>query len=98
MAAMNRLWVRLTAVFLLVALLAVGVVSLAAGRITSASFRQYVGEETAASMAYRLEDYYAATGSWAGAESLLSGSRGWHAGRAAFFAGRWEWASIGRYA
>jgi two-component system sensor histidine kinase BaeS len=76
MAAMNRLWVRLTAVFLLVALLAVGVVSLAAGRITSASFRQYVGEETAASMAYRLEDYYAATGSWAGAESLLSGWRG----------------------
>jgi two-component system sensor histidine kinase BaeS len=73
---MNRLWVRLTAVFLLVALLAVGVVALAVSRITSAGFRQYVGEEAAQTMAYLLEDYYAATGSWLGVEAVLSGQRG----------------------
>jgi signal transduction histidine kinase len=70
---MNRLWVRLTVVFLLVALLAVGVISIAVGRVTSASFRAYVSEEAAQEMAFRLEEYYAATGSWDGAEALLFG-------------------------
>lgn len=68
---MNKLWVRLALVFLLVALLAVGVVALTVERITANSFRQYVGQEAGETLSQRLEDYYASTGSWEGVETIF---------------------------
>lgn len=72
---MNRLWVRLSLGFLLVVALGIGAMTLAISRATEASFRGYVGNRNAASAGHdlidRLQDHYAATGSWDGADSLL---------------------------
>ena len=71
---MNRLWVKLSAAFFLVALTAVGVVAVLASRATGSEFRQYVvasGMGTQGASAAALEEFYAATGSWNDVEQLL---------------------------
>lgn len=72
---MNRLWVRLTGAFLLVALVAVLVVAVVIGRVVERSFMGYVGRTNALTMAAelagQLEAYYAEHGSWEGAADLL---------------------------
>ncbi len=72
---MNRLWVKLTAAFLAVSLVAIGVVAAFALRTTSSQFRQYVvatGMGAQAGWADVLIDYYAGRGSWDGVETLLA--------------------------
>ncbi len=72
---MNRLWVKLTAAFLAVSLVAIGVVAAFALRTTSSQFRQYVvatGMGAQAGWADVLTDYYAGRGSWDGVETLLA--------------------------
>jgi signal transduction histidine kinase len=71
----NRLWVKLTLAFVAVALAAVGVVAVLAARTTGAEFQEYVvstGMMAQASYADALVEYYAANGSWAGVEAVLS--------------------------
>lgn len=76
---MNRLWVRLSLAFLLVAWIAVGAVALVVRSTIESSFRHYVNQRDNATfestVTERLEAHYAATGSWAGAEALLPGPR-----------------------
>ncbi|MCD4686254.1 MAG: HAMP domain-containing protein [Anaerolineae bacterium] len=76
---MNRLSVRLSLAFLVVTLLAIGAVALIVRDSTARTFRQYLNqsddtfsnEETL----LRLEEHYAETGSWVGADVLLPGSQ-----------------------
>jgi len=71
----NRLWVKLTAAFLAVALAAIGVVALLTVRTTDNQFRQYVvasGMGMQEGLAASLTSYYARNGSWTGVESLLA--------------------------
>jgi len=71
----NRLWVKLTAAFLAVALAAIGVVALLTVRTTDNQFRQYIvasGMGAPDAIAASLEDFYARNGSWTGVESLLA--------------------------
>ncbi len=73
---MNRLWVKLTAAFLVIALAAIGVVALLTLRTTDNQFRQYVvasGMGSQDAIAESLTDYYARNGSWVGVDSLLAG-------------------------
>ncbi|MBN1565843.1 MAG: HAMP domain-containing histidine kinase, partial [Anaerolineae bacterium] len=76
----NRLWVRLSLAFLLVAWLAIAAVALIVRSSTSNSFRQYVQERESDTLqgvsAADLEAYYAEHGAWAGVESLLPGPKG----------------------
>ncbi len=76
---MNRLWVRLTVAFLVVALVAVGSVAVVVNRITASSFRSYIGQQTNANanadLLRQLEDHYASTGSWEGAQAILAQAR-----------------------
>ena len=77
---MNRLWVRLTAAFLLVALVAVALFALVMSRTVETQFRGYVGVQTSRAATERavelLTQYYAENGSWAGVETLLLGGNG----------------------
>ena len=71
---MNRLWLKLTAAFLVVSLAAIGVVAALTLRATDNEFRQYVvatgmGNQTVA--AEVLAEYYSGQGSWDGVEQLL---------------------------
>lgn len=71
---MNRLWVKLTAAFLLVSLAAIGVVGAFSLRATEGGFRQYVvasGMGNQAVAAETLAQYYAGQGSWDGVGTLL---------------------------
>jgi signal transduction histidine kinase len=71
----NRLWVKLTAAFLLVSLTAVGVVGALFLRTTDAEFRQYVvasGMGNQAASAQTLAEYYALQGSWTGVNRVLA--------------------------
>lgn len=72
----SRLWVRLLAAFLAVALLAVGAVALIVRSATETSFRRYVDQSSAppfaAEQVAMLQDYYAARGSWEGVASVLT--------------------------
>jgi hypothetical protein len=76
---MNRLWVRLSLAFMLVAWIAVGAVALIVRSSIESSFRHYVNQRDGASFESavigRLEAYYAETGTWTGAEALLPGPR-----------------------
>ena len=72
---MNRLWVKLTAAFLAVSLVAIGVVAAFALRTTGDQFREYVvatGMGAQGGWADTLTDYYAGRGSWEGVEILLA--------------------------
>ncbi len=82
---MNRLWVRLSAAFLLVAWVGIGAVALIVRQATEAGFRQYLDQREAAGgnpdQVARLQAYYAAQGGWQGAEAVLyarSGEGGAH--------------------
>lgn len=79
---MNRLWVRLTAAFLIVALVAVGSVAVVVNRTTASSFRSYIGQQTTATanaeLLRQLRDHYASTGSWERAQAILAQA---HSGR-----------------
>jgi signal transduction histidine kinase len=83
---MNRLWVRLSLAFLIVAWLAVGVIALVVRTTTAENFRVYLNRRAASSDSgtiLALEDYYAEHGTWDGAESLLPGPKGGGYGRGA---------------
>lgn len=77
---MNRLWVRLSLAFLVVAWIAIGVIALIVRSSTEHSFRQYLNQRDASVFSENsiaaLEAYYAANGTWAGAEDLLPGPKG----------------------
>jgi signal transduction histidine kinase len=79
---MNKLWARLAAAFLAVALVAVGAVAVVVNRTTASSFRTYVGQQNAAAVDSQLvqvlEAHYARVGSWEGAQDLLPGQQGGH--------------------
>jgi signal transduction histidine kinase len=79
---MNKLWTRLAAAFLIVALVAVGAVAVVVNRTTASSFRSYVGQQNAAAvdsqLVQALEAHYASVGSWEGAQDLLPGQQGGH--------------------
>jgi len=73
---MNKLWLRLTFAFLLVAWVSIIALALVVQRSTDADFRQYVNQSmnaVGADQIAQIEAYYAANGSWAGIESLLTG-------------------------
>lgn len=76
---MNKLWVRLTGAFLVVALVAVGAVAMIVNRTTANSFRSYVGQQTTANanaeLIRSLETFYTNTGSWTGAQDILANAR-----------------------
>ena len=72
---MNRLWVKLTAAFLIVSLAAIGVVAAFSLRATSDEFRQYIvasGMGNQAVAAETLVEYYTLRGSWDGVAPLLA--------------------------
>lgn len=85
---MNRMWVRQTLAFLLVAWVSVGAMALVVQRTTETSFRQYI--MTRGSMNFNaalidsLQSYYMQHGTWIGANSLLgrngNGMMGWRGG------------------
>lgn len=74
---LNRLWVRLSLAFLLVAWVSIGTLTLVVYQTTEVVFRQYITERDRVTfnpdLIDRLLDYYAANKSWAGAESALTG-------------------------
>jgi len=77
---MNRLWVRLSVAFLVVAWLAIGAVALIVNTTTEHSFRQYLNQRDSSffddEAIARLEAYYTDNGSWEGVEALLPGPKG----------------------
>ncbi len=73
---MNRLSVRLSLAFLLSAWIGIGAMVLVVQRTLNTGFRQYLSareSEVNPEQTARLESYFAANGSWVGAESALSG-------------------------
>ena len=76
---MNKLWVRLSAAFLVIVWLAIAVIALVVQVSTARNFRQYLNRRDAsffdAATLTRLEDYYVENGSWDGVESLLPGPK-----------------------
>jgi signal transduction histidine kinase len=72
---MNKLWVRLTAAILLITWIVLATVTLVVHQAVDASFRQYVGARNMdifdSALIEELQSYYAASGSWAGAEAML---------------------------
>ncbi len=71
----HTLWFRLTAAFLLVAIIGVMVVALLANQATTQGFHAYLSQDQAAQWAdlqADLADYYVRQGSWQGAETLLT--------------------------
>lgn len=75
---MNRLWLRLALGFALVSLVSTLSVALLANLAAEASFRGYLARSlaTESGVVERLTAFYAATGSWQGAEHLLTSGRG----------------------
>lgn len=82
---MNRLAIRLSLAFLLVAMLAIGAIAIIVRTTTENSFRSYVNQRNAPIFSDQniteLETYYAENGSWEGVESLLPRGSGSGAGR-----------------
>jgi len=80
MNRLNKLWLRLSLAFLLVALLAIAAVALIVRSTTEDSFRQYIQERESDTLqgvsAAELEAYYAENGSWQGVGKLLPGPKG----------------------
>ncbi|HEX3053820.1 MAG TPA: HAMP domain-containing sensor histidine kinase [Aggregatilineaceae bacterium] len=77
---MNKLWVRLAGVFVIITLITVGTVAVVVNRTTTTSFRRYVGQQNMANssgdLVQSLENLYATTSSWEGAQDLLTSGRG----------------------
>lgn len=74
-ALRHRLWFRLIAAFVLVALVGVSVVALLANRATTAGFNRYLlaeGVGTWSDVAAQLGETYAQSGDWSGAQAILS--------------------------
>jgi signal transduction histidine kinase len=74
---MNRLWLQLTLGFALVTLASTLTVALLANAAAAATFRGYLAQSQVAEsgVVERLAVYYAAQGSWSGAEPLLTLAR-----------------------
>jgi signal transduction histidine kinase len=75
MDRLRSLWVKLAVGFLLVALVAVGLVAVLANRATTRQFELYVSQgkhRRAEQLAPDLAAFYRRTSSWAGVEELLS--------------------------
>ena len=75
MKKLRSLWVKIALGFVLVALLAVGLVGVLANRATTQQFQVYIsqGRQMRASrLAPEFADYYARTGSWAGVEAWMA--------------------------
>lgn len=72
---MNRLWVRLTAAFLFVALAALIVFAAITSQTVASQFRGYVGQQTGRAAGVQiagvLQVYYAENGSWQGVAETL---------------------------
>ena len=69
-----RLWVKILAGFMLVALVAVGLVAILANRTTTRQFEIYISQgklAQAEQLAPAFADYYAQTGSWMGVEAWI---------------------------
>jgi two-component system, OmpR family, sensor histidine kinase BaeS len=74
----RSLWFKLTAAFLLVALIGVLVVAVLANRATSTGFLRFLDEDRASALTrlqIDLANYYAARSGWDGVESLLRSYR-----------------------
>jgi signal transduction histidine kinase len=82
---MRSLWFKLTLAFVLVAVVAVGLVALLLSQVTQQEFGLYVqrgGRQRALNLAPTLADYYAQGNSWQGVAALLaSAAPGGGAGR-----------------
>jgi signal transduction histidine kinase len=75
MTIRHTLWFRLTAAFLLVAVVGVLVVAFLANQATAQGFHAYLSQDQAAQwtgLQTDLADYFARQGSWQGAEALLT--------------------------
>jgi signal transduction histidine kinase len=85
---MNRLWVRLSLAFLLIAWLSIAAMALVVQRTTEVDFRQYINQRNASANSQqqidRLQSYYAEHQSWVGSEAVF-GQRGEGSGRGAVF-------------
>ena len=86
---MNRLWVRLTAAFLVVTWIVLAVVAVVVYRSVESSFQQYVGERNAlmvdADLLDTLETYYADHWQLGRCRDAAAHDRARHGGRA------WPW-------
>ncbi len=71
MAVRHTLWFRLTAAFLLVAIIGVAAVALLANQATTTGFRAYLTESQWAQLRTDLANLYARQGNWEGVELLL---------------------------
>jgi signal transduction histidine kinase len=72
----GSLFGKLMAVFAVVILIGIGGALMLAGRAAEVEFRRYAGENRWQDTVSELADYYAATGSWDGVDSVLSRGRG----------------------
>ncbi len=75
---MNRLWVRLTLAFVLVAALSGGMAALVANRGLGAQFQRYLAQNRLADLGLleTLQDFYTERGAWVGVDDALGVSRG----------------------
>jgi signal transduction histidine kinase len=71
----QKLWVRLTAAFFLVAIAGVLIVAALANRATAVGFRSYINESQWAELRADLANLYARQGHWQGADLLLTVGR-----------------------
>ncbi|HRQ37248.1 MAG TPA: ATP-binding protein [Chloroflexota bacterium] len=71
----HTLWFRLTAAFLIIAIVGVAVVGLLANQATAAGFRAFLTESEWADLRADLANLYERQGNWEGAELLLSAGR-----------------------
>ena len=94
--AMNRLWVRLVAAFLVVVLVAIGAIALVVQNTTEHSFRAYLNRQDeqffTPDLLDELQQYYATNQTWIGADHLLPGP----SGRSGGSAGQGHGANAGR--
>lgn len=82
---LNRLWVRLSLAFLVIAWVGISALALVVYTTTENRFRQYIHQRDSGrfddTLIADLEQYYAQNGAWTGAESLVPGARGTGQGR-----------------
>ncbi len=85
---MNKLWIRLSLAFLLIAWLSIGAMALVVQRTTEVDFRHYINQRNVSTNSQqqisRLQGYYTEHRTWDGAESVF-GLRGEGNGRGAVF-------------